>query len=119
MEDGIEHAVGPLKLAVGAGLDVLDDGVAVAFAFGEQSEDERFGGGGDECLTNHRGTIHRGSMYVKRGFVERTTMCVEEKEVKNLKCGRQDSGWRKRMSKSAPSLRRGLQTRGSFSSSAI
>src|SRR5687767_9026799 len=34
VEDGIEHAVGPLDAVAGAGLDFLDNGVAVALAAG-------------------------------------------------------------------------------------
>ena len=47
VEDGVEHAVGPLEFAAGAGFDFLDDGVAVAFAVGQEGENQRLGGGGD------------------------------------------------------------------------
>lgn len=50
MENGVEHAIGPLELLSGAGFDLLNDGVAVTFAAGEEGEDERFSGSGDQFL---------------------------------------------------------------------
>jgi hypothetical protein len=41
VQDGIEHAVGPLHLAAGQLADPLDDGVAVAVALGEDGQDQR------------------------------------------------------------------------------
>src|SRR6185369_10275189 len=67
MQDRVKHAIGPLQLLMGMSFDLLDDGVTVGFALGEEGEDERFGGGGDEFLTNHRGNMHRVYMYVKPG----------------------------------------------------
>ena len=66
MEDGVKHAVGPLHLVLGAGLDLLDDGVAVAFAARKQGEDERFGGGGDKFFPYHGSNMHCMAMYVKK-----------------------------------------------------
>ena len=81
MKDRVKHAIGPLQLLMGMGLDLLDDGVTVGFALGEEGEDERFGGGGDEFLTNHRGNMHRVYMYVKprRLIQARTSRKTREK----------------------------------------
>src|SRR6185503_16696495 len=71
VQHGIEHPVGPVQLALGTGLDLLDDGVAVALALGEQRQDQWFSRGGDEFFANHRDTIHRYKMYVKQGIYAR------------------------------------------------
>ena len=48
----IEHAVGPLQVPARQLGHPLDDGVAVAVAFGEDGEHERRGGGGDQVLAH-------------------------------------------------------------------
>ena len=68
VQDGVEHAVGPLEFAAGAGFDFLDDGVAVAFAVGKEGQDQWFGGGGDEFFPNHRDSMHRLYMHVQRNL---------------------------------------------------
>ena len=62
----VQHAVRPLELAIGAGLDLLDDGVTVALTFGEQRQNQRFRRRRNQFFSNHRDTIHRVYMYVKR-----------------------------------------------------
>ena len=65
VEDGVQHAVGPLDLFLGEGAGALGEGVAIAFAFGEDGEEEGPGGGGDEFAAEHRCKIHRWARYVK------------------------------------------------------
>jgi len=65
VEDGVEHAVGPLDLFLGELAGALGEGVAVAFAFGEDGKEKGAGGGGNEFAAEHRSTIHRSSMVVK------------------------------------------------------
>ncbi len=69
MENGVEHAVGPLDLFLGELAGALGEGVAVAFAFGKDGKEEGPRGGGDEFAAEHRSTIHRSSMVVKRLLV--------------------------------------------------
>ena len=53
VKHGIEHPVSPFHLAAGAFLDLLNDRVAIAFALGQQRQNQRLGGSGDEFFTNH------------------------------------------------------------------
>src|SRR5437868_2720528 len=66
MEDGIEHALRPLEFAAGEFLDALDQRVTVTFAAGEQAEEQRAGGGGDELTSRHRALMPCSSRYVKQ-----------------------------------------------------
>src|ERR1017187_3536345 len=68
MQHRVEHPVRPLDLVLGAGLDVLDNRVAVTLALGQQGEDQRFARCGHKFLGNHARTIHSGAMYVKHLF---------------------------------------------------
>ena len=52
VEHGIEHAVGPLQMPARQLRDPLDDGVAVAIAFGEDREHERGGGRSYQVLVH-------------------------------------------------------------------
>src|SRR5687767_1960614 len=47
VKQGVQHAVGPLHLSAGEFVDALLDGVAVAFTFVEDCEDEGHRRGGD------------------------------------------------------------------------
>ena len=46
VQDGIEHAVGPLQMPAGQLGDALDDRVAIAVTVGKNGEDEGRRGGG-------------------------------------------------------------------------
>src|SRR5436190_5890711 len=59
MQHGVEHAVGPLHLIFRPRLHLLDDGISIALALGEQRQDKRFSRGGDEFLGKHGTIIHR------------------------------------------------------------
>src|SRR5215469_7634241 len=61
----VKHAIRPLQLAAGAGLDFLDNGVTVALAPGEEGQNEGFSRSSDKFFADHRGTIHRDYRYVK------------------------------------------------------
>lgn len=50
MEEGVDHAIGPLELTVRQFGHPLDDGVTVALPLTEDGEDEGCGRGGDEVF---------------------------------------------------------------------
>ena len=50
VEDGVEHAVGPLHVAAGEFTDALQDRIPVAVVLGEDREHDRRGRGGDQVL---------------------------------------------------------------------
>ena len=69
MQHGVEHPVHPLNFVPGAPLDLLNQGVTVAFTLGEQGEDQRFGRSGHQFFCEHNAfflPIHGRAMYVKR-----------------------------------------------------
>src|SRR5204863_2477082 len=56
VQDRVEHPVGPLELILGAGLDFLNDGVAVTVAVFEEGQDEGFSGRGDQVVADDAGS---------------------------------------------------------------
>ena len=55
MQERVEHSVRPLQIAPGECAHALEDRVAVALAVGEDGENERSGGGGDEVFVDVHG----------------------------------------------------------------
>src|SRR5882762_1340294 len=66
MEHRVKHPIGPLKLVSRAGLNLLNDRIAIALASGEQRQNQRFRGGGHQFFRYHAANIHSLTMYVKR-----------------------------------------------------
>jgi len=56
MQNGIEHAVGPLHVAAGQLPDTLEDGVAVAIPFGKNRQHERGRGSSGQVLVDVHGS---------------------------------------------------------------
>ena len=52
MEHRIEHPIRPFDFVGGKTFDFLNQGVTVALAFGQEREDERFGGSGDQFFVS-------------------------------------------------------------------
>src|SRR5258708_4154270 len=71
MQDGVEHSFRPLEFAAGEFLDALDQRIAVTFAPGEDAEQQRASGGGDEFTSRHRAPMPCSSRYVKRSKQKR------------------------------------------------
>ena len=66
VQNGIQHPVAPLDLPAAQLAHFLDDFVAVAFAPGEDGEQQRFRGGGHHVFSKHGSLIHCTGMYVNK-----------------------------------------------------
>ena len=58
VQNRIQHPVAPLDLSTAQRAHLLDDLVALAFAPGENGEQQRFRGGGDHVFGKHGSFIH-------------------------------------------------------------
>src|SRR5262245_7489052 len=50
VQNGVEHPVSPLQVPAGQLTDALEDGVAIAVRFGQDRQDHRSRGGGNQVL---------------------------------------------------------------------
>src|ERR1044072_9065945 len=63
METGVERPAGPLQMPAGELTNTLEDGVAVAVAFGQDGQHDRGGGGGYQVLVDHH-DLYLAALYI-------------------------------------------------------